>query len=106
MSGEYVPRLDSFKDLGVIFDCQMKFTQHFDAIIKKAFRMLGFLIRTSRYFSCIESLLILYKTLVCCQLEYASIVWSPTIKTHIDAIEKIQRRFTKFVYRKFHIPEN
>ena len=96
--------LDSFSDLGVKFDSKLKFTYHYDSITNKAARMLGFLIRTARHFRNIESILFLYKSLVRSQLEYATIIWSPYAITYIELIEKIQRRFTRFIYKKFHIP--
>ena len=82
----------------------MKFTQHFNNIISKAFKMLGFLIRTCRNFSKMETVMLLYKTLVRSQLEYASVIWSPASKTYADAIEKVQRKFTRYIFRKFCYP--
>ena len=99
-----MPRVQSFKDLGVTFDHQLKFDQHISSILKKAFSMLGFIIRTSRHFSHIESIILLYKTLVRSNLEYASIIWNPSTKTQVDALEKVQRKLTRFIYRKFHYP--
>jgi len=39
----------------------------------------------------------LYKALICPQIEYSNKVWSPSKKGDTDAIEKIQKRTTKLV---------
>ena len=36
-------------------------------------------------------------------LEYASSVWAPYLLKHINAVEKVQKRFTKSIYSLFHL---
>ena len=84
------------KDIGVTFDRELKFSEHIAICVKKANQKLGLIRRTFEYMDK-EMFLILYKSLVRPTLEYASAVWSPTLKKDIVAIENIQRRATKLV---------
>lgn len=87
-------------DLGVTFDQQLSFTKHIENIVAAANRSYGFLVRNSRDFRNISSLKILYYAYVRSKLEYASIVWSPFYFTWINLIEKVQRRFLKYISLK------
>ena len=94
----------TFRDLGVTYDTKLKFSAHIDSIVKKSAKMLGFLMRTAKHLQNFDSLMLLYKSLVRSNLEYATQIWSPSADIYIQAIEKVQRRFTRFMYRKFQIP--
>lgn len=50
--------------------------------------------RTFKYLNA-ETFIPLYKSLVRSQLDYASSVWAPYRKKHIDKIEQVQKRATK-----------
>ena len=65
------------KDLGVVFDKDLKFTSHVNQIVMKANRVLGIIKRTfaSRDANTIR---LLYVTLVRPILGYASTVWNPS----------------------------
>ncbi len=62
--GQNLECVDSINDLGVIFDSEQKFDIHFEAISKKAYRMLGFLIRSCKDFKYIKTHTLLYEPLV------------------------------------------
>ena len=96
-SGNYkLQNVKLTKDLGVIIDNQLTFNEHIAEKIKKANCMLGLIKRNFRYL--VEyTFILLYKSLVRSQLEYASSVWSPCKKGLIDEIESIQRRATKLI---------
>jgi hypothetical protein len=84
------------KDLGVIIDDQLSFRNHMSAKISKANTMI-YLIKHTFKFLNPEMFNTLYKSLVRPQVEYATPVWSPTLKMDISAIEKVQHRATKLV---------
>jgi hypothetical protein len=72
----FITHTDTIKDLGVQLDSKLHFHAHVDYIFSQSVRTLG-LIRTIIYsFSTLDSLLILYLTLVRPKLEYASTVWN------------------------------
>uniref|UniRef100_A0A8D8ZWV8 Reverse transcriptase n=1 Tax=Cacopsylla melanoneura TaxID=428564 RepID=A0A8D8ZWV8_9HEMI len=91
INGIEVNRVYQVKDLGVMFNCDLKFNSHYNAVVNKAFRTLGFLYRNSREFQSADTLKSLYFTLVRSSLEYSSVTWSPMYNIHIDAFEKVQR---------------
>lgn len=90
-------RVCNVRDLGVIYDSKLSFNPHMDYIISKAYRALGFVMRSSKEFSNIKTLKILYCTYVRSNLEYASQVWNPCYVTYINRIETLQKKFIRFL---------
>lgn len=86
------------KDLGVIFQSNLKFNNHYNYIVNKAYKMLGFVVRNSRFFKDLGCIIKLYNSLVRPHLEYASVIWSPQGGVNIDLIEKVQKRFLRYLY--------
>lgn len=106
-------RCNNFKDLGVLFDTKLSFTDHISDIIVAAYRNLGFIIRNSKQLVDINTLKILFSTFVRSKLEYACVVWNPGYELHKNNIERIQRRFVRYIWFKtdgiypdFHISHN
>lgn len=85
------------RDLGVIFDDKLSLNQHCSALVKKCNQLLGFISRVTKSFKKSESLILLYNALVRSRLEYASVIWSPFYKTHIDHVESVQKRFLRML---------
>ena len=96
MNNTSIENVSLEKDLGVTFDSELKFNEHIALKVKKANQSVG-MIRKS--FTCMdpEIFIPLYKSLVRPHLEYASVIWSPTYKKDIIAVENVQRRATKMV---------
>ena len=84
------------KDLGVIFDRQLKFDKHIHNAVTKANQMLG-IIKRSFTFLDKDMLTRLYKSLVRPHLEYANAVWCPHLKRQSNMVERVQRRATRLI---------
>lgn len=97
MDGEVVPRSDSVRDLGVLFDSKLTFSDHICSITTTAMKTLGFIIRTCRGFHDITAMKTLYYAYVRSKLEYCSVVWYPQYHIYKDMIEAVQRKFLKFL---------
>ena len=93
-------RVNSFRDLGVTFDSRLTFVNHINNICARAYKSLGFILRCGGSFHDVTCLRILYFCYVRSVLEYASVVWTPFSQIHINSLEKIQRRFLKFLVFK------
>ena len=82
------------KDLGVLVDCNLNFDQHIFEIVKKANRLVGMISRVITFKD--ERVMVpLFKALVRSVLEYGNAVWCPYLVKHLEAIENVQRKFTK-----------
>ena len=92
-----IERKNEIKDLGVNFQVNMKFTNHYNYIVNRAYKSLGFVIRNSKNFQ-IPTIIRLYTALVRPHLEYASTIWSPTAECNINLVEKVQKRFLRYLY--------
>lgn len=97
LNGITLKKVDTIRDLGVQLDSKLSFINHYDTIVAKANKMLGFVKRTCKEFRSCGTLKVLYNCLVRSILEYASPVWNPAYRVHIDRIEKIQKKFTRYL---------
>lgn len=92
------------RDLGVFFDAELSFVDHIDIIVNKAMRMLGFLFRTLKDFTNIYALKNAYIAVVRSVLEYACSVWSPYYEVHKNRLERVQKKFLRFICYRLRIP--
>lgn len=100
MFGKTLERCTSARILGVNFDSRLSFCLHINDIISEAWRTLGFIIRISKNFFNLKAIKLLYNTFVRPKLEYASIVWSPIQLGQSVRLERVQRKFLKFLVWK------
>lgn len=94
-------RVESIRDLGVLLDSKLSFSDHVDNIIKRAYRNLGFVMRTCKPFTSITSLKIVYYAYVRSILEYACPIWAPIYDIYKNRIETIQRKFLRHLKYRF-----
>lgn len=100
LGDQQVEKCVRIRDLGVILDSKLTFTDHYNTVINKANNMLGFIKRFSYHFHDPYTVKTLYVSYVRSILEYCSIVWSPFSVTHESRIESIQKQFLLFALRK------
>lgn len=99
-------RVEVEKDLGVLITHNLSWNNHVDYTTAKAQKMLNVLYRSCKDISDSSIKKLLYITWVRSRLEYASVVWSPHTKRNIIALERIQRRATRFIVgRELSYPE-
>ncbi|CAG9131177.1 unnamed protein product, partial [Plutella xylostella] len=104
INNQTISSCNEIRDLGVIMDSKLLFNNHIDKIVKKAYKLLGFLIRSCKNFNLMKSFKIVYCSLVRSNLEYASQVWNPRYGVYISKIESIQKKFVRYLCNKFRIP--
>lgn len=95
--GEELERPGSLKDLGVIFDPMLTFVEHINKVVLEAGRILGFVVRNCRNFDDSRVFKTLFFSYVRSKLEYASLIWNPYYACHVNNIERIQKRFLKYL---------
>ena len=88
--------VDCMKDLGVVVDDELSFSDLICEKVKKVYQMLGIIKRNFKDFDK-YTFLLLYITMVRSQLEYANSVWNPYRVGLIRDLEKVQKRATKMI---------
>ena len=85
------------KDLGVMVDSNMKFSEQCNSAITNANNTLGLIRRTIKNKS--KSIIVrLFKGLVRPKLEYCVQAWRPFLKGDIKNLERVQRRATRLIH--------
>ena len=87
----------SIKDLGILFQNNLKFDEHISKITSAANSRLG-IIKFAFHKIVQAGFMILYIAYVRPLLEYGTPIWQPFLRKHEKAIEQIQRRATKLIH--------
>ena len=91
------------RHLGITMSGDCSFNEHINLRTKQCRQLTGWILRTFKSRDkC--TMLTIFKSLVLLRLEYGCQLWSPTSANLINAIENIQRKYTKKVYKAACIP--
>ena len=96
INGQVISPSTSHKDLGVLFNNSLSWEDHHSLIVSRAYKQLNLLKRTFTFHH-VSARKNLYLSLVRSQLSYCSLVWRPCQIKHIEILERVQRRATKFI---------
>ena len=104
LNGCQIESSSSCKDLGVVLSFPFNFKAHIESTVGKCSRLINLIFRI---FSSNDksALLKAYITYVRPIAEYCSQVWSPCQLTLIDRLERIQRLFTRRLFRRLGLDE-
>lgn len=78
-------RKTNFRDLGVDLQSNMKCNNRYSRIVKKAYKVLGFIFRNSKYFV-INTTIRIYNAIVRSHLEYASVIYGHLTQSLIQIL--------------------
>ncbi|CAK1584152.1 unnamed protein product [Parnassius mnemosyne] len=82
----------------VLFTEDVTFRTHIVQVCKKAFKNLGFLLRQTHDFLNTAAVKSFYNALVRNNLETSAIIWNPYEPKYSLMLEKIQNKFTRYLY--------
>ena len=101
MGGQILERKTEIKDLGVWFDSKLNFEKHITAKVNESYRLSGFIKRISQNFVNPLTVTRLFNTSIRSKMEYCRIGWDPYHINKMKQIEKLQKKFLKFLGRKY-----
>jgi len=92
-----LPAASSTKDLGLLYDSSLKFDEYIHSITTKAYQRIGLIFRgfTSRNADLLTKAFTTYVRPI---VEYCTSVWNPHLLQDIDALESVQRYFTRRLF--------
>ena len=93
--------LNCHRDLGILMSCDLKWSHHYKFISSRAYKILGLIRRSFSGTLPSTTKRKLYLSLVCSQLSYGSQIWRPNLLKDFSALERIQRRATKYILHDF-----
>ena len=103
LQGRSLASVDSFKDLGLVRTSDSSYTTHCETAAASASRAAG-AIRRAFQLKAPQLLWPAFQSYVAPVAMYASQAWNPLLRKDANAIEKVQRRYTKYIHGLGDIP--
>ena len=99
MKNDEIERVNTFKLLGVVFNCKLTWDDHVTYMLKKVSKRYYFIYQLARTGIPQRDIVIVYISIIRSVLEYACAVWHCGLTgTQSDDIERVQRRCLKIIY--------
>ena len=102
MNNTELHEVNEEKDLGILFQKDLKFSQHISSKINKSNSILGLIGRSFSYLDR-YTFVKLYTALVRPHLEYGNTIWYLHLRKYIESVEKVQKRATRLLSEIKHI---
>ena len=105
IGGSTLPVVTHTRDLGIIVSSDLSPSLHVTDIVSKPHMRAGLILRTfmSRDIHLLKRAFLVYVRPI---VEHNSVIWSPYTARDIDAVESVQRRFTKRLPTLSNMPYN
>lgn len=98
--------MNKIKDLSVTFESILTFNVHLNKIVSKAYKILGFIMRSAKFFVKYTTIVTLYNAYVYSQLSFCSTVCNPYYNVQTLRVERIQKKFLTYLSRKAPVVTN
>jgi len=101
----YIPVVDSYRDLGVLINPKLDFSEHISSVISSTSQLCNmifrcFIIKRPEFY------IKLFKSLVLPKMLYCSPVWRPYLQKDISALEGVQNKFIRRVAKRCNVPRD
>jgi endonuclease/exonuclease/phosphatase family metal-dependent hydrolase len=97
---------DSERDLGVVINSKLNFSDQCNKLLSKAKQMLGLVSRSCYFVKDVKRRRCLYLSLIRSQFEHCSPVWRPTCYTMLQRFENLQKCCIKWILAEEYISYN
>ncbi|KAK0409118.1 hypothetical protein QR680_004349 [Steinernema hermaphroditum] len=103
INGDVIPTTEAVPDLGLQVDSKLNFSAHVDSIIISAHRKCYLLMKTLRSTS-LRVYVTAHKYYIRPILEYATECWNSCTGGLSLRVERVQKHFTRWIYRRCRLP--
>ena len=96
INGSRIDKVDKAKFLGVIIDCNLRWSDHVKYVTNRISKGIGIIIKARKYFNS-ETLLSLYNTLILPFISYCIHVWGTAANVYSSKIHILQKKIARII---------